>query len=84
MDGQSQSPLPEYEWQLPYYEALLEVNEERLRRKVKVAEEKIHARLENLASDINNHGERQAIADALQALRILRKRCLELPDSQLG
>ncbi len=63
-----------YEWQRHYEEALLETDPRRLVRLIKAAEVEIDARMEALRL---KHGgtrdERDAIAEALAGLNILRK-----------
>ena len=68
------------EWRTSYREALLEVNKEKLEAKIQLAEWKIFQRLQTISADSDHHGERSAIADALNALRVLKRDTLNYPD----
>ena len=68
------------EWQKPYQEALLEGDPEKLEAKIHLAEWKIFQRLQTISSDSDHHGERSAIADALNALRFRKRDTLQYPD----
>jgi hypothetical protein len=74
------SELKYSEWQHPYQEALVETDEKSLREKIHFAESKIFQRLQHVSADDDHHGERQAIADALRALRTLKRDVLHYPD----
>jgi len=74
------SELRYAEWQTSYREALLEVNKEKLEAKIQLAEWKIFQRLQTISADSDHHGERSAIADALNALRVLKRDTLNYPD----
>ena len=61
------------EWQKPYQQALLELDQEKLRDRIAAAETAISNRLRALAGDSNHHAERQASEDALSSLRVLKR-----------
>lgn len=67
-------------WQVLYSAALLELDRGKLPSALRAAERAIHERLASLSQSSNHHAERQAIADALQNLRVLRQ--TEFPDEQ--
>lgn len=67
------------EWQVSYQGALLEGDKQKLEAKIHLAEWKIFQRLQTISADSDHQGERTAIADALNALRDL-KRVLNYPD----
>ncbi|MGA9355860.1 MAG: hypothetical protein WBV46_19395 [Terriglobales bacterium] len=71
-----------YEWQRPYEAAILETDRSRLPRLIAEAQAAIDARIEALYSKSNGKTgpedyraaeEKQAIADALSGIRILKK-----------
>jgi len=63
-----------YEWQRHYEAALLETDPRRLTRLIKAAEVEIDARVEELRlKHDGSRDERDAIAEALAGLNILRK-----------
>jgi hypothetical protein len=68
------------EWQTSYRDALLEVNKQELEAKIQLAEWKIFQRLQTISADSDHHEERLAIADAVNALRILKRDTLNYPD----
>ena len=68
------------EWQGPFREALLEIDREELQTKMMKAEEAIFVRLQQLAGSSDSEAERQAIADAISALRVLKTEKLNYPD----
>jgi hypothetical protein len=68
------------EWQTPYQEALLETDKKKMEAKVHLAEWKIFQRLQTISADSDHYGERTAIADALNALRVLKRETLNYPD----
>ena len=67
-------------WQLLYSAALLELDPDKLPSVLQAAEQAIQQRLASLSRSSNHHAERQAIADALQNLRVLRQ--TEFPQEQ--
>jgi hypothetical protein len=67
-------------WQAPLQEAILEFDPEKLPPKVQKVEAVVFKRLQELSSDSDHHGERQAIADAFSILRVLKKEKLSYPD----
>ena len=60
-------------WQIPLHEAMLEVNPEKLAKKILEVEALICARLLEMASDTDHRDEREAIVDAVAILRLLKK-----------
>ena len=72
------------EWQGPFQEALLEIDREKLQSKMMKAEEAIFERLQQLAGSSDSEAERQAIADANAALRVLKTEKLNYPDIDVG
>lgn len=63
-----------YGWQRHYEEALVETDPRQLMRLIKVAEIEIDARMEELRLKHNgSRDEKDAIAEALASLNILRK-----------
>ena len=75
------SELRHPEWQKSYQEALLEADKEKLEAKIHLAEWKIFQRLQTISADSDHHGEKSAIADALNALLVLKRDTLNYPDS---
>ena len=61
------------EWQDLYKEALLELDEKKLRDRIAAAQTAISNRLETLFGESNHEAERQAIEDAFSALRVLKR-----------
>jgi len=61
------------EWRDLYKQALLELDQEKLRDRIAAAEMAISNRLRAIASSSNPHAERQAIEDALSALCVLKR-----------
>jgi hypothetical protein len=61
------------EWQQPFQEALLELNRQRLKERVAVAEKAIVRRLQSISLEQASEAERVALADALSSLRVLKK-----------
>jgi hypothetical protein len=68
------------DWQRPYQETLVETDEKRLREKIHLAEWKIFQRLQQVSAEDDHHEERQAIGNALRALRALKREVLHYPD----
>ena len=68
------------EWQLAYQAALLEVDPQKLPERVKAAEAAIFLRQQALDHDSDGHVERQAIEDAMRALRFIQTEKLNYPD----
>jgi hypothetical protein len=61
------------EWQKPYQEALLEVDDDKLAELLSAAQAAICKRLQAISGDSNHHAERQAIEDALAFIRVLKR-----------
>ena len=68
------------EWQKPYEEALVEVDCEKLKDKLLKTEAAIFLRLQQLTHSADSHAERQAIDDAISAIRVLKTQQLHYPD----
>jgi hypothetical protein len=73
------SELKYPEWQKPYQDALLERDTNNLEAKIHLAEWKIFQRLQTVSADSDHHGEKSAIADALNVLRALKRDKLNYP-----
>ena len=67
------SKLKYPEWQASYQEALLESDKKKLEAKIQLAELKIFRRLQTISADIDHQEEKAAIAEALNALRSLKR-----------
>ena len=81
MADSSSSPQLLYpEWQSEYQAALLELDREKLLQRVQTAESAIFNRLQALSQSSGHDAERQAIADALANLRVLKSEKLGFPD----
>jgi hypothetical protein len=63
-------------WQKPYQEALIEIDNDKLRERVAAAESAILNRLQAMSPNRDTLGERQAIEDALASLRYLKRETL--------
>ena len=68
------------EWQHLYLAVLVEADRKKLMDRVTDAENAIFNRLQSLAGNTDHHAERQAIEDALNALRVLKRETLDFPD----
>ena len=82
MNRQTDEQIPYPEWQEPFLQALLELDEEKLRERVVAAEVAISHRLNAIAHDPLQQTERQAIEDALSSLRILKR--TSMPPMRIG
>jgi hypothetical protein len=69
---------------LKYREALLETNREKLSERVEEAEAAIFERLQALSDAQEKQAERQAIQDAIRALRVIKRDRLNFPDWESG
>jgi hypothetical protein len=67
------------EWQKAYWEALLEVNPEKLAVRIFDAETAILKRRHALQTSPDGHKEREAIEGALSGLRVLQPKRLDYP-----
>ena len=77
------NPLSEIEfpdWQNEYVAALLEFEPDKLRERIVEAEGAISKRLHAIAGNVNHTCERQAMADALANLRVLKREKRSHPD----
>jgi hypothetical protein len=68
------------EWQEPLREALLELDKNKLKQRVAAAETAIFNKLQAISRSTDDQAERQAIDDALQTLRVLKRDNLGFPD----
>jgi len=69
----SPSASPRFLWQGEYDAALHEMDTTRLFKCVEVAEAAVLLRLEAIRKDSDHHAEREAIAEALNQLELLKK-----------
>jgi hypothetical protein len=67
------SELKYPQWQLPYREAILEFDRNRLPDKIQKAESAVRERLQVLEQRANGQEERQALRDAISTLTILKR-----------
>ena len=65
-------------WQQPYLEALMETDDQKLVKRVKLAESAILMRLRAIQSD-SDTVEKQAIEDALNGLTVLKRWTVQPP-----
>jgi hypothetical protein len=71
----SRSPEILYpDWQNEYQAALVELDREKLPKRVAAAETSVYMRLQQISRGSDDQAERQAIEDALAGLRFLKKR----------
>jgi len=69
--GDSELKYPS--WQTPLHQAMLEVDSEKLARKILEVEALICARLLEMASDTDHRDEREVLAGAATILRVLKE-----------
>jgi len=77
------SPTPTIlypDWQQEYQAALLELDPDKLRERVEIAETAIFKRLQAISQYPDFGAEREAIEDALASLRVLKRDVLGFPD----
>ena len=67
-------------WQNEYAAALVELDREKLSERVAASEAAIFNRLQAISQSSDHQAERQAIEDALTALRVLKRDELGFPD----
>ena len=67
-DSELKYPL----WQLPYREAILELDRNKLAIKIQTAEIAVRERLQALEHHANGQEERQALSDAISTLTVLK------------
>ena len=80
-DASSQSSKMLYpEWQREFQAAMLELDREKLSRRVMEAETAIFNRLQAISQSSDHDSERGAIEDALSSLRALKRMALHFPD----
>ena len=83
--GTSSSDVSYPAWQPEYKAAFLEFDPKKLRESVQAAEAAIFNRLQELKQSLDSldsEAERQAIQDALSALRLLQRDTLDFPDGE--
>jgi hypothetical protein len=80
MEEHSVENLPYPDWQAMYRDALIELDHDKLKKRVREAESAIIDRLQTLPPRPESLRERQAIRDALANLRCLKR---ETPDFQI-
>jgi hypothetical protein len=68
------------EWQIPLQEVILEFNLDHLPKRIQQVEMLIFERLQQLQHSNNGMGERQAINDALDLLRTVKRERLDYPE----
>ena len=68
------------QWQKAYEDAMVELSSSKLPERISEAEAAIFVRLQALVNSPDGEAERQAIAGALEALRILKRDKLAFPD----
>jgi hypothetical protein len=68
------------DWQREFQTALPEVEPPKVAERVQAAEAAIFRRQQALAQSLNGHVERQAIEDAMRALRVIQMEKLKYPD----
>ncbi|HEX8816903.1 MAG TPA: hypothetical protein VF753_15505 [Terriglobales bacterium] len=61
------------EWLALYQQALLELDQQKLKERIAAAEKAISGRLQAITGTSNHHTERRAIEDALSSLRVLKR-----------
>ena len=71
--SQSEGGLRYPEWQRPLHEALLELDEVKLKERLTAAQAAIARRLQSISQEPGNREEQLALADALSSLRILKR-----------
>ena len=68
-----------YKWQ-PYYEAVIpELETEKLKFRLEAAENAIFLRVQEIAGNSDHHEERNAMNDALAAIRVVQVEKLHFP-----
>ena len=73
--------LPYPDWQASYRDALIELDHDKLMKRIREAESAIIDRLQILRPTPENLVERQAISDALAALRCLERETSGFPNA---
>ena len=71
------------DWQRPLQEALVELDNDRLKAHVAAAEIAIFNRLQVISESANHRSEREAIDNALASLRVLKRESLGFPDWEI-
>jgi hypothetical protein len=78
----SNGPLKLPDWQAPLQELILEFDSAKLPEKVQCVEGLISERLRQLTQNSDGHVEREAIQDALNILRIIKREKRTIPDQK--
>jgi hypothetical protein len=68
------------DWQIPFRDALLEFDKNKLKERLTEVEMAIFNRQQALSRSSDSREERQAIEDALATLRVLKRDSLGFPD----
>jgi hypothetical protein len=76
----SESGLKFPKWQKLCQEALVELDPEKLKERVSIAEAAVYVRLQELAQNPDAQDERQALIDVTSSLRCLKRDVLKYPD----
>jgi len=79
-EDEATGPFEYPEWQKPVQEALLELDNDKLKERIEAAEVAILNRLQSLSRTQCSEAERLAIQDALSTLRVVKRDCLRFPD----
>lgn len=68
-------PKYKYPWREQVHQALLETDRTELQRKIQLADDVVHTRIEELAirADVDVLEEKDALRDAVQALRLFKR-----------
>ena len=69
-------------WQKPVQEALIELDQSKLKERIAAAEAAISQRLEFISQGPDHHAERDAMDHALSNLRVVMKESSNLADSE--
>lgn len=68
------------EWQAPLQDLILEFDREKLAKKIQAVENLIFERQQQLNQAGNSHLEREAMQDALNIIRVIKRDKLGFPD----
>jgi hypothetical protein len=68
------------DWQTRVQDALIELDQDKLKARVVEAEAAIFNRLQQLSRSLNHFDERRAIESATAALRVVKREVLGFPD----
>jgi hypothetical protein len=76
----SESGLKSPKWRKLCQEALIELDPDKLKERVLIAEAAVYVRLQELAQSPDGQEERQALIDVTSSLRYLKRDVLKYPD----